>query len=753
MNNQFSRSEPVIILLAFYVVFLLSVTARAQTSAFTYQGRLTDGGTAANGIYDLQFTLWDSAGGGLQIGSTQSLPSVQISSGIFTVTLDFGANAFPGADRFLEISGRLSGASAFTILTPRQQITSTPYAVRSGNATIADNATQLGGVGASQYVQTGDPRLTDARTPTAGSSSYIQNTTNQQSGNFNVSGDGTTGGTLSGNVVNAAAQYNIAGNRVLVTTGAGNFANSNTFVGANAGVSTTPSGMTTAGNSNTFVGNYAGNSNTTGRSNTFLGWRAGLANVIGVDNTFLGLSAGFSNLASQNTFVGTVAGGSNTTGTHNSFFGYATGDNGNTVQSDNTFVGFEAGINNGTNDDPKNPKATDNSFVGSLAGFSNTTGGFNSFVGSAAGYRNTTGGSNSFVGSLAGMDNTTGAENSFFGNAAGRFNSTGQDNSFFGFAAGFNNQGDRNSFFGANAGELNLGSFNAFFGYNSGLANRTGQFNSFYGYRAGESNVSGVSNSFFGGQAGFANDGSNNAFFGGNAGVNNNTGQGNTLVGSGSGVFNTLGSTNTFMGNNAGSVNTTGSNNTTIGANADVGANNLDHATAVGADAVVSSSNTITLGRSNGADFVVVPGTTLVNRVLISTLGAAGAVSLCRNFLNEIATCASSLRYKKEVTRFAGGLDIVNRLQPIAFTWKDHPERDLGFGAEEVARVEPLLVTYNSRGEAEGVKYDRLSAVLVNAIKEQQNQIRTLQAANAALSVRLRSIEKTLPHRRGRRRL
>src|SRR2546425_4369160 len=195
-------------------------SALAQTTAFTNQGRLTDGGTLANGSYDLQFALWDTLSGGSQIGATQNLLAVQVSNGEVTVTLDFGASAFPGADRFLEISARLTGASAFTLLTPRQQITSTPYAVRSANATLADtatNATQLGGVAANQYVQTSDSRLTDSRSPTPGSSNYIQNTTSAQTGsNFNISGSGTAGGTLTANVVNAATQYNIGGSRVLI---------------------------------------------------------------------------------------------------------------------------------------------------------------------------------------------------------------------------------------------------------------------------------------------------------------------------------------------------------------------------------------------------------------------------------------------------------------------------------------------------------------------------------------------------------
>src|SRR5438128_12603250 len=143
------------------LAFLLAATsAFAQTSSVTYQGRLTDGGAAANGNYDLQFAVFDSLSGGTQIGSTQTLNTVAVSNGVFTVSLDFGANAFNGANRFLEISARPTGAGSFTLLTPRQQITSTPYAVRSTsagnadtamnatNAATATNATQLGGIAA-----------------------------------------------------------------------------------------------------------------------------------------------------------------------------------------------------------------------------------------------------------------------------------------------------------------------------------------------------------------------------------------------------------------------------------------------------------------------------------------------------------------------------------------------------------------------------------------------------------------------------
>src|SRR6185369_4991715 len=210
------------ILFLMLLVGLSGGAAWGQSSGFTYQGRLTDGSTPANGNYDLQFALFDSATSGAQIGATQTVSSVAVSGGIFTASLDFGANAFTGAARFLEISARPSGATAFTLLTPRQPITSTPYAVRSvtaSNAEMANNAQQLAGVAASQYVKTDDSRLSDARDPKAGSASYIQNQTNVQAANFNIGGNGSVSGTLSGGTVNAATQYNLGGQKILSLSG------------------------------------------------------------------------------------------------------------------------------------------------------------------------------------------------------------------------------------------------------------------------------------------------------------------------------------------------------------------------------------------------------------------------------------------------------------------------------------------------------------------------------------------------------
>jgi hypothetical protein len=113
-------------------------------------------------------------------------------------------------------------------------------------------------------------------------------------------------------------------------------------------------------------------------------------------------------------------------------------------------------------------------------------------------------------------------------------------------------------------------------------------------------------------------------------------------------------------------------------------------------------------------------------RVGILNLGA-GSTPLCHDGYI-VSECSSSLRYKSDVHPFSGGLDIVKRLRPIAFTWKEGGMQDVGLGAEDVERVEPLLTFRNDKGEIEGVKYNQLSAVFVNALKAQQTQIERQQA-------------------------
>jgi hypothetical protein len=104
----------------------------AVGTAFTYQGRLTDDeGNPLTGAYDFEFRLYDGSGAGAgQVGQTVSVNDEHVGEGLFSVTLDFGADPFAGQARWLEVHVR-EGASngGFTELLPRQAVAPAPYAI------------------------------------------------------------------------------------------------------------------------------------------------------------------------------------------------------------------------------------------------------------------------------------------------------------------------------------------------------------------------------------------------------------------------------------------------------------------------------------------------------------------------------------------------------------------------------------------------------------------------------------------------
>ena len=130
--------------------------------------------------------------------------------------------------------------------------------------------------------------------------------------------------------------------------------------------------------------------------------------------------------------------------------------------------------------------------------------------------------------------------------------------------------------------------------------------------------------------------------------------------------------------------------------------------------------------------------------VRLHFLGTVGGTTLCLNNLNQISFCSSSLRYKTNIADWHSGLNLLNRLRPVTFDWKESKAHDIGLVAEEVAEVEPLLVTHNDKGEVEGVKYDRIGVLLINAIREQQAQIIALQKESLEVKERLATLERVV---------
>ncbi len=128
----------------FLVAMLCSVahiaSFAAQGTAFTYQGRLLEHGVPASGRYDLRFTLYPTANEGNPLTEPFTNAATVVSEGVFTVRLDFGTGIFTGGERWLEIGVCTNGGVAFVTLTPRMEITATPYALRARSIT-ADGLT------------------------------------------------------------------------------------------------------------------------------------------------------------------------------------------------------------------------------------------------------------------------------------------------------------------------------------------------------------------------------------------------------------------------------------------------------------------------------------------------------------------------------------------------------------------------------------------------------------------------------------
>jgi hypothetical protein len=102
-------------------------------TAFTYQGRLDRSGQPFSGLCNFHFSLWDAASDGSQVGTTVDKPGLVISNGLFTTQLDFGASAFSGDARWLEVATLCSSDSVYTTLG-KQELTATPYALYSKTA-------------------------------------------------------------------------------------------------------------------------------------------------------------------------------------------------------------------------------------------------------------------------------------------------------------------------------------------------------------------------------------------------------------------------------------------------------------------------------------------------------------------------------------------------------------------------------------------------------------------------------------------
>jgi hypothetical protein len=316
------KTAQILLILALALLFVVSTAtvseAAQRDTAFTYEGRLIDVNEPADGLYDLQFKLYDDPHiiDGNQIGSTLVTHEFDVIDGYFMVELDFGSD--PNIAGWLQIGvrpGELEDPNEYTILEPRQPIMPVPYAATAGGIVVS-----------------GEPLII----PLAGTANEFY-------------------GTGAGVSITAGSYNSAMGYYALADTNTGSY---NSAMGAHALYSNT------TGSYNSAMGRYALYSNATGISNSAVGYQTLYSNTTGSSNSAMGYFAlRYNTLGYSNSAMGYYALQYNTTGSHNSAIGEGALQS-NTTGHDNSAIGVEAGYNNST--------GSGNVFLGCEAGYYET---------------------------------------------------------------------------------------------------------------------------------------------------------------------------------------------------------------------------------------------------------------------------------------------------------------------------------------------------------------------------------------------
>jgi hypothetical protein len=126
------------------------LSAAPLGTAFSYQGKLAEGGVPAHGLYEMRFAVYDAPANGNAVGNVVT-NTITVNNGLFTASLDFGLGVFTGNARWVEVGVRTNGAATvFTALLPRQPLTPSPYAffsLQSDTARTAGSAAAVAGNG------------------------------------------------------------------------------------------------------------------------------------------------------------------------------------------------------------------------------------------------------------------------------------------------------------------------------------------------------------------------------------------------------------------------------------------------------------------------------------------------------------------------------------------------------------------------------------------------------------------------------
>jgi hypothetical protein len=111
-----------------------------------------------------------------------------------------------------------------------------------------------------------------------------------------------------------------------------------------------------------------------------------------------------------------------------------------------------------------------------------------------------------------------------------------------------------------------------------------------------------------------------------------------------------------------------------------------------------------------------------------------------------LTSSTSDRRFKKDIRGIDNSLDLVKELRGVKFSWRDESVSGthMGLIAQEVEKVIPELVYTNPVDGYMGINYDEVTAVLIEAIKEQQKIIESKEMRIRSLEDRLLGIEEKI---------
>jgi hypothetical protein len=315
------------------------------------------------------------------------------------------------------------------------------------------------------------------------------------------------------------------------------------------------------------------------------------------------------------------------------------------------------------------------------------------------------------------------------------------------FALEKNSDGMQNTALGASAlRENTTGSYNTAVGVASLTQNLSGQFNTAIGDGALTKNTVGNNNVAVGNSALQQNTGGkDNVAIGHLSMMSNVSGINNTAVGRGALIGLTIGHSNTAIGFYAGN-NQVGDLNVFIGKQAGFSFtkknvnNKLIIANGMNPENELITGDfaqkTIDL---NGSVTVKTGLRTFGSLFVNKTIFTNDHLKVKKSATAQSFNTTSDERLKNDIRPINDALSSVLQLQGKSYRWnEDEDKQDIGLIAQDVEQIFPQLVAEDANG-FKAIAYSRLTAVLVEAIKEQQGQIESLQQENRELKSRIDS--------------